>query len=315
MSLVAAITDNGQCVGGTTSSGGANPQQQQCIDVGLSGVPETMLWTLHNRCSVASDPDRTWFVDDKAVGVYNAIDYDYERSFGTADSSHAIRSWVFDGGIRDFWESHPGGGGGGTIVNFAEGLETQRFRLADSRPEGWRWITVDLPSAIAARERFIQPDEGNLHVTASVLDTGEWMHLVPSDEPVMFTAQGLFMYLEEEDLRGLFQTLAEKYPSSTLWFDSIAKWLSALSLGPKGWKLTKDYTAPKLPFGANIDEAPDLFRSWVPNIEVEEVPWPMEKSSGFFFRYVAPLLTKLPVVWKYQPGMVFKVKFPPAAPE
>lgn len=27
------------------------------IDVGLTAVPETMLWTLHNRASVAADPN------------------------------------------------------------------------------------------------------------------------------------------------------------------------------------------------------------------------------------------------------------------
>jgi O-methyltransferase involved in polyketide biosynthesis len=282
----------------------------QCVDVGLSAVPETMLWTLHNRCSVASDPDRTWFADDKAVEIYGAIDYDYEKSFGKAEESHAIRSWLFDQGILEFWKANPEGG---TIVNFAEGVETQRFRLQDSRPEGSLWITIDLPSAISAREKFIQPDDENLHVAASVFDTGEWMHLVPNDKPVFFTAQGLFMYLEEEENRKLFQKIAKEFPSSTIWFDSIAKWLSSKTMGPKGWVLTDHYTAPKMPFGVAKNNAPGLFKSWVPGIEVEEVPWPIEKASGFFMQYVVPILMSLPLIKNIQPGFVMKVKFPPSS--
>mmetsp|Transcript_46670 Transcript_46670/g.47139 ORF Transcript_46670/g.47139 Transcript_46670/m.47139 type:complete len:301 (-) Transcript_46670:342-1244(-) len=291
---------NGQCL--ATANG-------HCVNLGLSSVPETTLWTLHNRVSVASDLFKDWFVDDKAVEIYRAIDYDYERSFGKANESHGIRSWLFDQGVLEFWKKNPGGG---TIVNFAEGLETQRFRpgIIAGRPEGSLWITVDLPPAIKAREQFIMPDDENLHVTASVLDTGEWMHLVPKDKPVFFTAQGLFMYLEEEDTRVLFQKMAKEFPSSSIWFDSIAKWLSQKTMS--GLKLTDHYQAPPMPFGANKNNAPGVFKSWVPNMEVEEVPWPFEMCSSFFFHYVSPILINLPYIQNAQPGMVFNMTFPPS---
>jgi len=294
-----AAAANGQCL------------KASCIDVGLSDVPETMLWTLHNRVSVASDPAKPWFVDDKAVAIYDAIDYDYKKSFGTAEDSHGLRSWLFDKGIRDFWEAHPDTGG--TIVNFAEGLETQRLRLEEDRPDGWLWITVDLPSAIQAREKFIEPDKNNLHVAASVLDTGEWMHLIPGDKPVFFTAQGLLMYLEEEDIKGLFQKIAEKFPNSKIWFDSIAKWLSGLTTKPGGWQLTKDYTAPKMPFGVNKDKIYGTFESWVPGLEIEEILWPLNMADSWFIRYAAPILLKIPYIKNLQPGMVMEVQFPPAS--
>ena len=299
--MTSASTAYNQCLATTTNS--------QCVDVGLSAVPETMLWTLHNRVSVASNPDKTWFVDDKAIDIYSAINYDYERSFGKAEESHGLRSWLFDQGIMDFWRANPEGG---TIVNFAEGLETQRFRLQESRPAGSLWITVDLPPSIRAREKFILPDDENLHVAASVLDTREWMHLVPKDKPIFFTAQGLFMYLEEKENRVLFQTMAKEFPSSTIWFDSLAKWFSDKTLGEVGWNLTADYKAPPMPFGANKNVAPGMFQSWVPNLEVEEVPWPLHLASGFFMQYVAPIILKIPILKNLQPGIVWTVKFPPS---
>jgi len=285
-------------------AGDIEGKQCNTVTVGLSDVPETMLWTLHNRNKVAADPEKSWFVDETAMAIYQAIDYDYEASFGKAEPSHGIRSWIFDQAIMEFWKTHPDG----TIVNFAEGLETQRFRLQEVRSENAFWVTVDLPPAIRAREKFIQPDLMNLHVTASVLDTEVWSKVVPKDKPVFFTAQGLLMYLEEDDIRGLFQMIARDYPSSTLWFDSIAKWLSQKTLS--GWNLTKDYTTPPMPFGANKNVAEGVLKSWVPELEVEEIPWPNEKFDGFFIRYVVPLLLKIPYVRDLQPSMCYRVTFP-----
>jgi len=274
----------------------------ECVNLGLNSVPETMLWTLHNRCSVASKPNG-WFQDPKAVEIYKSIDYDYEKSFRKGDSSHAIRSSLFDEAVKDFWKESPNG----TVVNFAEGLETQRYRLQDDMDENALWISIDLPDGMKAREKFIQPDEKHLHVGASVLDIDAWMPLVPKEKPVYFTAQGLFMYLEEEANKKLFQQMADKYPGATMQFDCIATWLSNQTM--KGFKLTKDYTTPKMPFGVNRNNAKSLLETWVPGIEVEEIAWPTENVEGLL-GWIMPIFMATPILKNYQPGFVLRVKFP-----
>ncbi|NVB37447.1 class I SAM-dependent methyltransferase [Pseudenhygromyxa sp. WMMC2535] len=107
----------------------------------LTDVPETMLWTLHNRATEAKRPDGV-LRDPDAVRIYDAIDYDYERSFGAAEPSHALRSILFDEHVRRFLAEHPGG----VIVNLGEGLETQRFRV--TVPDAL-WFSVDVPDAAA----------------------------------------------------------------------------------------------------------------------------------------------------------------------
>ena len=52
----------------------------------LTDAPETMLWTLHNRATEASRDDGM-LRDPDAVRIYQALDYDYVRSFGRADPS------------------------------------------------------------------------------------------------------------------------------------------------------------------------------------------------------------------------------------
>ncbi|MEM1119258.1 MAG: class I SAM-dependent methyltransferase, partial [Bacteroidota bacterium] len=61
----------------------------------LVEVPETMLWTLHNRANEAMRPNSI-IKDDKCVEIYQSINYDYYRSFGPAEPSHASRSITFD---------------------------------------------------------------------------------------------------------------------------------------------------------------------------------------------------------------------------
>jgi O-methyltransferase involved in polyketide biosynthesis len=70
-------------------------------DLKLTGIPETMLWTLHNRVGEAMRKDGI-IKDDKAVEIYKSIDYDYEKSFGNAEPSHALRAIKFDQEIGTF---------------------------------------------------------------------------------------------------------------------------------------------------------------------------------------------------------------------
>ena len=149
------------------------------IEFTLTDVPETMLWTLHNRAAEAMRTDGV--IDDaKAIEIYRSIDYDYEGSFGVADCSHAIRSLVFDREIDKFLRVHPNG----AIVNLGEGLETQRFRFPQSQAS---WFAIDVPEAIEIREQFIQPDEQHLHIPLSALDRS-WFNYIPKDQPVFITS-------------------------------------------------------------------------------------------------------------------------------
>src|SRR5262245_14631826 len=94
--------------------------------VALSGVPETMLWTLHNRAAEARRVD-TFLPDPTAVRIHDAIGYDYERNFGKPDESHPMRSRIFDDAVRPWMRENPHG----TVVELACGLETQFQRCDD----------------------------------------------------------------------------------------------------------------------------------------------------------------------------------------
>ena len=264
----------------------------------LKDVPETMLWTLHNRATEAMRDDGI-IKDPKAVEIYKAIDYDYEKSFGKADASHAVRSKDFDREIKKFLEKYPDG----TIVNLGEGLETQRFRFNETKA---LWISVDLPEAIRIRERFIKPDKRHLHISCSATDR-RWFDSVPKDKPVFITAQGLFMYFKEEEVRSLMQDIAKTFNHFYLMFDTLSEFLSKKTMSEKGWMKTKHYRAPKMPWGINRDEMEKVFKQWISDdIEVVDV-----KYSGFprgFLKYFIPFAMRFPGIKKIAPTIV-KINF------
>ncbi len=263
----------------------------------LFGVAETALWPLHNRASEASRADGILH-DPEAIRIYRALDYDYERAFGPADASHAVRSAMFDVELRAFLDHHPDG----VIVNLGEGLETQRFRVAGGDA---LWLSVDLPEVMAIREHFIVPDDRHRHVPRSALDRA-WFDEVPKERPVYITAQGLLMYLPEDQVRRLFQDVADRFSGAWFAFDTIPRWLSRKTV--KGvWRKTAYYTTPKMPWGIDRHQIGPTLRTWVPTLdEVTQLRWPRPPRG--IMRWLLPVLLATPVLNRHIP-VVTRVRF------
>ncbi|MEN0062378.1 MAG: class I SAM-dependent methyltransferase [Myxococcota bacterium] len=269
------------------------------IDPGLKGVPETMLWTLHNRATESMRADGV-LNDPEVERIYKSIDYDYEANFRKGNASHSMRSIMFDRYVREFLAEHPDG----VVVNLAVGLETQHTRIDNGRA---LWLGVDLPESIAIRERFIAPDERHRHIAASAFDSS-WYDEVPDGRPVFFTAQGLLMYFDEEVVKQHLISLSQRFPGAWYAFDNIPRWMSRMSVRPGGFKLTKSYTVPPCPWGVNRYELEGLLRSWVPSLdEVILDKWD-RYPRGFFQRYVLWFISSTPVLRGISPT-VNRVRF------
>lgn len=265
----------------------------------LTGIPETMLWTLHNRAGEAARPDGC-LRDPECVRIYRSIDYDYERSFGPSEPSHAMRSLLFDEQLRAFLARHPDG----VIVNLGEGLETQRYRIQDY-PEAL-WLSVDVPDAMAVRERFIQPDAHHLHIACSALDTA-WFDAVPPGKAVFITAQGLFMYFTAQDVGGLLHAMQARFAGAWLMFDYNPPWISARTMSEQGWMKTPHYRTPPMPWGIRRDALPAFLTKWLGRNPACMQPITYRFPRGYL-RWLFPVLTRTPYLKNILPG-IFLVQF------
>ena len=238
--------------------------------INLTGVPETMLLTLYNRASEARRDDAILH-DPECLRIYQSIDYDFAHHFGKPDASHPMRSRIFDDAVRPWLAAHPGG----TVVELGAGLETQFSRVDDGRGQ---WLCVDLPEAIAVRERFLPETERCRHARKSALDFG-WLDEVDGTHGVFVSAQGLFMYFEESDVKRLFLAVVERFPGVEMMFDTIPRWFSKKSR--KGFDRTKNYRVPRMPWGIGQDEIGPLLRSWSPRVqEVKTQPFGFLRGPG-----------------------------------
>jgi O-methyltransferase involved in polyketide biosynthesis len=230
---------------------GHDVERKGGVTPALSDVPETMLWSLHNRATEAKRRDGV-LVDPESARIHDMIDYEFTRHFGEPAGSLAARAAAIDRTLRLWLKRHPDG----IVVSLGEGLETQRQRVDNGR---MRWLSVDLPDAMRFREHFFAPTDRFRHVAASALDP-VWMDAVDATSGVFVVAQGLLMYLEPEQVRPLFTGIADRFPGLEIVFDAVPRWFSHLTL--LGLNQTPHYRLPAMPWGIDRDEVEPTLRRW-----------------------------------------------------
>ncbi|MFD4365848.1 class I SAM-dependent methyltransferase [Rhodococcus sp. NPDC058521] len=255
----------------------------------LDGVSATTLWTLRNRAEEALREDAV-LEDPWAIALYKSIDYDYEK-FGKASQSHPLRALAVDNAIRDYLTTHPRA----TIVNLGEGLQTGFWRI--DNPD-LAWVSVDLPPVIEARRKLL-PREAQVTEYAMSATDRRWMDGVSEGDGVFITAEGLFMYLEPDEVWSLLTDMSERFPGGRIIFDSIPQWLSNKSIS--GLDTTDRYRMPPMPFSLTVSaiaKIPDR----IPSISaVHDVVLP--RGRGLWGNPLLWFVGDLPVLRNHRPSL------------
>jgi O-methyltransferase involved in polyketide biosynthesis len=255
---------------------------QAVIAPGLSGISETMLWSLHNRACEARRHDRI-LDDPRTISIHDAISYDFHASFGTPSGSLAARAARIDEALRQWLVKTPDG----LVVSLGEGLETQASRVDNGR---MRWLSVDLPHAISLRERFIAPTSRFTHLAASALLPG-WMDHVDASAGLCVIAQGLLMYFQPDLVEQLFCSIAARFPGAMMVFDTVPSWFSRLTL--KGHQQTPHYRLPPMPWGIDQNRIEETLKTWHPG--VRDVEFLAYRAPRGMHRYISGVVHAMPV--------------------
>jgi O-methyltransferase involved in polyketide biosynthesis len=183
----------------------------------LGSVQKTLLLPLWGRAEEAKKA-HPMLVDRTAVEILAAIDYDFSTiarniSF-VSQLAWVARAIHTDRTIREFLALRPEA----TVVNLGCGLDTTFERVDNGR---LRWYDLDLPDAIALRERYIAPTERRRSVARSLLDDA-WMSEIERGDEVFFVASGVLYYFEEAQVRAFLTRLADEFPGSEAVFDAVS---------------------------------------------------------------------------------------------
>lgn len=182
----------------------------------LTGAAQSLLLTLASR-AFESAQDRPIIRDDKAVQLLAALEFDAtplarNRLYHTLI---CLRTRRFDTVVAAFLREHPDA----IVVNLGCGLDTRFERVDNGRAQ---WIEIDVPEVIELRRKLLHEDSRRRFIPCSVTDLS-WLAALEdrADRPVFFFAEGLFMFLDEPDVRRIMVEIGQRFPGSNLLFDAL----------------------------------------------------------------------------------------------
>jgi O-methyltransferase involved in polyketide biosynthesis len=189
----------------------------------LTDISKTLLIPLYARARETQSKNPV-LIDRKAVEITEELNKIFEKSDSPLYRNlakgklrrnankklatyFALRTRRFDSYCRDFLSRTPKG----AIVELGCGLSS-RFSRIDN--EALEWYDLDLPEVIAIRRHFFQETPRVHTIASSVLDF-RWMEQLPKKN-IFFIAEGLLMYLCEDDVKSLILQMQRQFPGCEL---------------------------------------------------------------------------------------------------
>ena len=193
--------------------------------VALNDVSQTALLTLKARV-LESGKAKPVINDPKGCEIFDNIQsfipaetYQrvLDRKFPPTLSIYlALRARKYDMYTGDFVEKN-----NGLVVSLGCGFDTRYWRVPN-RP--MNYLELDLPEVISLKKKVLGGEVEYQMLGSSVLDL-EWMERIAAiqTENILFLAEGLFMYLPENEVIRIFQELGKKFSKSQIVFEIVHK--------------------------------------------------------------------------------------------
>lgn len=257
------------------------------VSIDLTGPAQTMLTTLYLK-ALDADFERPVLGDRFAKEAIDRIDYDW-RDLGVTGKWAplvTVRTAQYDIWARQFIAA----AGECTVVHLGCGLDSRVFRV-DPGPEV-TWYDVDFPSVIELREQ-VYPTRPNYHLLPTPATELSWLDQIPTGRPVLFLAEGISMYLTEDEGISLLRRVVERFGTGELQID-FYNWLGIRS---QGVQTLVRRTGSTLHWAVN---SPDDVLSQVPGIRLLAVATLFNASTADRgtgpFRALRRVLPALPPV-------------------
>jgi O-methyltransferase involved in polyketide biosynthesis len=195
------------------------------IDIsGLTEAQATLLMPLWSR-ALESRRSQPLLSDKQAEEIVSRLEFDFDifRQKSVPAVDYCLRASVIDQLVQQFLGAHEQS----TIMELGVGLDTRSDRLDNGRAF---WIELDLPDAIRVRQRFFRPNSRRTMISGSLLDS-DWFEQAALHRrgSILFIAEGVFYFFEEEQVRGILSRLADRFPGSSLIFDAQSPWFLRVS--------------------------------------------------------------------------------------
>jgi O-methyltransferase involved in polyketide biosynthesis len=185
------------------------------MKIALKEEMETLLIPLYGKAQMSR---KGIFRDRDAEEAVAQIDYDFSRLHIQEKTQVmlSIRAALMDDFAAGFLKEHPHS----AVLHLGCGLDARARRLGVPIRV---WYDLDFPQVIDIKRQLYEETENYRYIPSSVTDL-DWMHEVDTGGfPLLVVAEGLFMYLAEEDIKELLLKMQRKFKDVTLIFDTYSK--------------------------------------------------------------------------------------------
>ncbi|MCF8395676.1 MAG: class I SAM-dependent methyltransferase [Melioribacteraceae bacterium] len=182
----------------------------------LEKEKETLLIPLYGK-AMESRKKRPVLTDNKAVEIVSKIDFDFSslKIPGKTNTMMCLRAKLFDNFVKDYLNTYQES----TALHLGCGLDSRYDRINNPNVD---WHDLDYKEVIEIREKFF-PETEKYHLIPSSVTDLKWLEKVPvTKKPYIVIAEGLFMYLREEEIKTLLMALKNKIGQYTLIFDAYS---------------------------------------------------------------------------------------------
>lgn len=184
----------------------------------LKYVAETNLITLYLR-KKESEMENSMIKNQLYIDIVDRLDFDFSRfdkeKYFDLQTFTAARTLIFDNAVKSLIDKYKDP----FIVNFGAGFGI-RFYVTDNGKI--TWFDIDLPEVIELRKQIFKESDRNKFIGKSIFNDS-WKTEIPKGKDMIFVAEGLLLYFEEETVKNFILGLLRDFPSSDLIIDVISK--------------------------------------------------------------------------------------------
>lgn len=161
--------------------------------------------------------DNLFLHDSKAEEIISKIDYDFNslKQSKWLSMYMSVRALIIDELCSEYILEHPNA----TIIHLGCGLDSRCLRVNQNYKS---WYDVDYEEVISIRKNFYNEDSSHKMIGSSVMDF-KWLEQIEDNDNMMIVAEGLTMYLSEEEIKILISRISERYGDVHLLFDAYTK--------------------------------------------------------------------------------------------
>ena len=185
------------------------------MKISLKKEMETLLIPLYGKAQMSK---KGIFRDFDAEEAVEKIDYDFSklRIQEKTQVMLSIRAAMMDDFAAAYLKEYPRS----AVAHLGCGLDARARRLGIPVR---MWYDLDFPQVIDIKKQLYEETESCRYIASSVTDLS-WMDEVDGGGyPLLVIAEGLFMYLTEEDIKELLLNMRDRFKDVTLIFDAYSK--------------------------------------------------------------------------------------------